>query len=362
METTKLTNLTQKFPPEQFNLLYPSETVMEISPLQRVSFETIKIDPEKEHGEVYPVAGGKLALSKTALDRLAHTAGIIYDPHLTGRVPTSDMNTIEYRVRGAVQKPDGSWVDANKSVSVDLQVLAEKVAIEIEEKAKSGKLGRWEGRNFVAYKWGTDECKREMEAKIRTETVNAKLFAGRKAESAAYNRVIRSLLGLKAAYTVEELKKPFVVVRVSVNVEKLFSDPATKQHLLHAALNAGSAIFGSSVQPRLELSLPAAPVVSTPTERENLTEEAAAEVLPPSDPNHAPVTAQTEEEYKSHWKSVGRADRLMEVASLVGEKGYAPKAGSRKPESLNDDELVDYLWFLKGLPTPATSERKEATA
>jgi hypothetical protein len=375
-------NLTQKFPSSDYNLLYPSETILQISPIQKITYEIIHISTNTDDGEVFSVGSSKeegkdgekdrwvkkLALAKPALEKISHAAGIIFDPHLTGKMPNANPRTFEYRVRGALQKPDGSWIDSTKSVTIEMDVVEEKLRFEIEEKAKDGKLGSWKKEggksSFVSLKYGTPECTREIEKQFMTQLITAKTFVGRKAETGAYNRVVRSLLGLKPSYTETDLKKPFVVVRATLDIEKLLNDVTTKQMLISASLNAGSQIFGHipSTQPEVRLQLPA-PVVSATLsdEPQNISDEVASETLEAEEVKHATTTPFEQKldvidkaKYEQEWKVKSTDERVAEINRLIKEKHFTPKTAKPTGE-LTAVQQIEYLWFLRSLANPQDS-------
>ena len=383
----EMINLLEQFPPEKYNLLYPSETAIPTNLIQRPQPELVRISPVPEDGEVFSVGNvksdkkengkdvwvKKLALTKTGLEKLSHVAGIVFDPHFTGKVETGDPRILEYRAHGALQKPDGSWIDRVQSVTVNLNDVEDKLRADLEDKAKDGKLGLWKkdgGREnkFFPYAFGSAECTSEIEKQFRQQAIQQRLFAGRKAESGAQNRVIRALLGLKPSYTVEELLKSFVVIRITLNVEALLADPVTRQQLVANAMNASQSIFGGGRQ-EVRLSLPPANL-QTPmkVEAENITaevvDEAKSAVAPATTivpeptpaPGATPATSQataaqaTDSELKEHWTSASAKQRIEKIGELLSERGFSPKEGTRKPEEMKDAEQVGYIIFLTKQP------------
>ena len=82
--------------------------------------------------------------------------------------------------------------------------------------------------------------------KNRSMLVNMTLLrktAAEKAMTGAILRVIRALIGMKGAYTMEELRKPFAVARVTFSPD--YSDPAVRNAMLSQGMNAVGNMFGS---------------------------------------------------------------------------------------------------------------------
>ena len=71
-----LENLYKQYPKDKYNILFPTETLMQVSPLQTVSYELLHIDPKPmpDGQDVYSVGKeevngknqNKLAFGKTA--------------------------------------------------------------------------------------------------------------------------------------------------------------------------------------------------------------------------------------------------------------------------------------------------------
>ena len=67
--------------------------------------------------------------------------------------------------------------------------------------------------------------------------------APQKASTGAILRVIRSLICIKSTYTMEELKKPFAVVRASFSPD--YNDPMVKQMMLQKCMQSMGNLFGA---------------------------------------------------------------------------------------------------------------------
>ena len=65
------------------------------------------------------------------------------------------------------------------------------------------------------------------------------------AESGAMSRVVREILGLKNAYTVAELAKPFVMARIVFRPD--YNDKDVKEKMLQAHIQAMTGIYGPAI-------------------------------------------------------------------------------------------------------------------
>ncbi len=410
-----------KYPTDKYNLLYPSESPVDVNPIFEIIEEIVRIDPNPDRQEVYEAGvfkdgdkwKQKLCLSKTSLEKLSYAAGIIFDSQETGQVQTGDPNIIQFKVQGALQKLDGSYVRATKTKTINLYEIEKEQRARLEAKALKGELYK----NKKKLEWDTQECKDYIEGELKLFMIKERKDAPQKAETGAYNRVIRSLLGLKPFYTEEDLQKPFVVIKVALNVTVLMMDKQTRRAVLMSALQAQTNVFGHQIEtgavtqllenhveiedddkedeeeelpPDIEQSETnvesetsnesevstaineTATVMPSPT----FTTEVPIEIKEPiinkntsqSSHSKAQVKVQdkaeegnkgiskrsAEEEKRARiafWMQETELKRLMEIGRLVKLKEYEPTASQLlTPEKLSIENQAKYIVFLEELP------------
>ncbi len=215
--------------------------------------------------------GGKLGLSKTALDRIAAAAGVSWDPDRSRRLDDGrDPNYCSFLAVGSYRHFDGREVVVMGQKEMDLRDKSPQVeALWSRYKAK---LQRWErnGKQGWAPK-PPDGQIREMRLHICSH-----------AESKARLRAIRAL-GIRTSYTREELTKPFVIAKIAFTGET--NDPALRQQfalMTATAMLAGArALYGDTAPRRLPAP---APVVSAPPLREELEDD---DIAPEPEPAEA---------------------------------------------------------------------------
>lgn len=242
-------DLSKQFPSDKYNALLPSRIIGSISPLQKLTIEVLEINPDPSHGEVFEVAREKgkdgkwhsrYGLTKTALDRIAHTLGISWYPDKTRRVDDrSNPNIVEFTAVGVLRKPDGSVQVLSGTKEIDLNALERELMLNLEIAAKKGNLKV--GQKTL--KFETKECQEYIDMKVRKRMIELQKYKVAIAESGAKNRAVRSL-GLKPSYTEEDLAKPFVVPRIDFNPELALADPKLKEKLVAAAVSAGIELYG----------------------------------------------------------------------------------------------------------------------
>jgi hypothetical protein len=199
------------------------------------------IDSDPEHGEVYKSweRPGELALTKIALTKLGQLGGVVW----VKSVRTDDRQDpylAEFAAEGKVQDMDGTWHNAQATRTINLND-------------------------------GTPEANKMKENELKKARQNISALA----ESKAKNRVLRELFGLQQSYKPDELKKPFVVLKLAPDME----DPEVRRLVQAQQLGLESFLF----QPQEPHESPV-PVLASGTSGLELPE-------PPgkADSNSAPV-------------------------------------------------------------------------
>ena len=205
------------------NLVTPATACGSLPEGCEIATSLVFVDPvlkgnETGNGEVYKTDGGKLALTKTSLDRIAQAAGVTWIPELSGRTDDrKDPRYVEWRAVGKWRLFDGFEHVETRSRAADLRD-------------------------------GSDEIKGMTEKQLTQQ----RKFILTMAESKAMNRVVRAL-GIKTSYTAEELAKPFAVCRLMFTGRT--DDPELRREfaLRTQAAMQGSigALYGNQATPEL---------------------------------------------------------------------------------------------------------------
>ena len=168
------------------------------------------------------------------------------------------------------------------------------------------------------------------------------------------NRVLRSLLGIKQAYTTEELKKPFVMVRIVFRPD--FSDKEVRQQFLSAQIKAMTGVYGTeaiSQAPKPE----AEPIDVTPiNEEENGKEPCPApEPEPAAEEQAEPEPASDEPapvDPALDFANMDATDQGATLERLAKKKGYdldkflerSKKTAAKDLSDAKRGELFAFLW------------------
>lgn len=264
---SKVSALAGRYPLDRYVWIMPKlDTAGALPEHLDFMMKTRKFSANDKEGDVYPVKGGGLALSKRSLMALAADAGIKWIPGMNRRIDDgSDPDIVEWQATGILAGLSGMTpVTATKHV--DLELLRERDRANpknTEEKLKSNDLHR-------------REFKIEM------------------AETKAQLRVIRAILGINSSFPVHTIQnKEFAVLQVifapnaKTPEERKMILASMMQTYLGAYPGAETAQLGGGAEAPIQIqpgqvqgSLPEAkaePVDNYPASREEPIQEAEVE-------------------------------------------------------------------------------------
>jgi hypothetical protein len=211
---------------ESMHLVSPATSVGELPAGCVVALSQVHVSPL----DTYPLQG-KHGLSKTVIQKIGHAAGVSWDPHHSGRLDDgSNPYYVRWRAVGTYRAFDGQQQTLVAEKELDLRPGSPTcVGLEQQQAAKQK---------------SADGQIREMRMHIQQH-----------AETKAQLRALRSL-GLKSAYTADELKKPFAVARIMFTGQT--SDPGLRamfaEKIADSFLGSQRALYGGAPQsaaPRL---------------------------------------------------------------------------------------------------------------
>lgn len=257
---------------KKYNLAIPFVESQQINPYYKLSVSLLYVDTDTKASQIFKVGSRKVgndkyenlySLTKPFLQRLATEAGIQFAPG-SGDVIRMDENTWKASAFGALRLPDGSVRTSNNFKIIDLLTEERKYRLTYEEKADKGISeekaansaaakyeGKWQGKTFII---AEKEKKKYIDASLLDAMAQLRSNAPQKAATGAILRVIRDLLGIKGMYSLEELKKPFAVARMSFSPD--YNDPLVKQMMLQQCMQSVGNLFGN-VQPVMQtISIP----------------------------------------------------------------------------------------------------------
>jgi hypothetical protein len=257
---------------QHFNVLTPFQTFSHLAPgwgisgtICQISPDTRPDGPREVYGGLPFLKGNEVALAKKGLRKLAEAGGISTQ---TYELPTGERFYWKVKAVATYRGIDGTPMQREATKEWDLRDGSPQMRGWKPDQVHEGR------------KHGLRNC-----------------------EARAINAAIRECgCGIDQKYTVDQLRKPFLVVRVAFQPD--MSDPEVKRLVTQAAMGATSALYGSSA------ALPAAPRAIADDEDDeprrvggSVVDAAAAK--PAADPNVPPVEG---------------AVRIAKVDSKSGEK------------------------------------------
>ena len=213
-----------KYDPKDYNVLLPTFAMAERPEGARKSVSIVTIDVTKDadgkfaSGDVYALPGGKVSPTKVALNRLSAAAGvsILALERVDDR---SRAHVYGYRARVRIIDPDGIPREGMGTKEIDLSDGGKdytEIVTKAEKPDKYGKTRDPDSQILEARKFGAEIC-----------------------ETKALNRALRQILALKSGYTIDELRRPFVVPRLILDT----TDPQAKQAVIQGMMAAQASMY-----------------------------------------------------------------------------------------------------------------------
>lgn len=280
--------ITQQYPAAKYNLLVPMQTVAEIADIHKPVMNAVQISTNLADKEIYeqekakaawkdrPATPAGYALTKKGLNKLMRAAGI----KILGTrpiIPSTCQKCAE--VNRSIGRPVNCGACGNKDVKFEARISVPQLTGENIE--------------IVAHKEiivqdvtdGMSDAQRKEFLKFRSEMCETK----------AINRALRAAMHIKGTYTIEELRKPFVVAYLVPNLNNADVKAEAIRHMFTSAQelygghtsDARKAIFiEDDVEEGMEYETPERPI----------TESQAYQEAPPEPPRQTQQRQQREQE------------------------------------------------------------------
>lgn len=232
-------SIVQQYPPTQYNLLVPMQTVTEIADIQKPVMNAVSISTNLNDGEIYemekakaaytdrngyprPATPAKYALTKKGLTKLMRAAGIkILSSRPT--VPSTCQKCAE--INRGIGKPVRCGACPNKDVKHEVRISVPQLT--------------GENVTIVAHKEiAIDDVTAGMTDKQRAEFMK---YRSEMCESKALNRALRTAMQINSSYFIEEFQKPFVVAYLVPNLD----NPAVREKAVESMFGATEELYGA---------------------------------------------------------------------------------------------------------------------
>lgn len=191
--------LTKLYPEGEWNLLVPKMMVSTLPEGTRLVATRIDINANEREGDVYKVPFSKLAIGKAKLNEISKALGA--DWIVSRRVgDRRNPHYIEWEVVGKFIQPDGSVFTEHGNKTIDLR-----------SDIGDGTPGA------DAQEMMRNAAKKDPPRDPTDEITKARQNIQMLAETKAKNRAIRAAAAMKTSYTAQELRKPFLAVKLAID-------------------------------------------------------------------------------------------------------------------------------------------------
>lgn len=283
--------ITAQYPAERFNLLVPMQTVAEIAEIHKPVMNAVQISTNLADKEIYLQDRNKeradgWALTKKGLNKLMRAAGI----KILGTrpiIPSTCQKCAE--VNRSIGRPVNCGACSNKDVKYEARISVPQLTGENIEIVAHKEIA------IADATVGMSENQRKEFMKFRNEMCETK----------AINRALRAAMHIKGTYTLEELRKPFVVAYLVPNLDNEAVKAEAVRHFFSNSqelygghtTDARRAIFvEDDVEEGMEYETPAKPIEQPeagayrevppePPRETQQRQQEAAERQPDFDPN-----------------------------------------------------------------------------
>ena len=240
-------SIIKQYPTDRFNLLGNTSVVVQVPDIMSPVIQSVQLETDPNKGDVYvqqkaqdawtgkdgrnhPAVSAKYAITKNGLKKLADGAGIkmLSSEHV---VPTTCQKCV------AVNQHSGKVVQCGSCKNND---VAFKVTVAVPQ--LTGEILTVEDTHEII----VDNVTPGMSEKQKAEFMK---HLPQICEAKALNGAIRTALHIKGNYTLDELKKPFIVAYLVPNMQQ----EDVKKAAIESMFRASASLFGTqSSQPTVQ--------------------------------------------------------------------------------------------------------------
>lgn len=239
MENQTSLKLLDQYPSSKFNILIPIQTISQIPAIQTpiIKAVQISINPEAKeiyeqeaasngytkNGRTYPPSPAKYALTKIGLTKLAETAGI-------RQVGSEPVLPSTCQKCATINRANNRFISCGQCGNKDVKY---KVTVSVPQ--MTGETLYFVDHHEINIENATASMSDKQKAEFMKHLTQI-------CEAKALNGAIRTALQIKGTYTLEELKKPFVVGYLAPNLD----NPDVKRVAIESMFNSTKCLFGTN--------------------------------------------------------------------------------------------------------------------
>lgn len=239
-------SISKQYPAEKYNLLGNTDVMVEVPDIKSPVVQAVRLDPDPKKGDVYiqqkaqdaytdnrgkyhPAIPNLYAITKNGLGKLADRAGIkmVSSEHV---IPTTCQKCV------AVNQNCGKVVQCGNCQNKD---VAYRVTISVPQ--LTGEVLTVEDTHETIVENVTLGMTQRQRAEFMKHMPQI-------CEAKALNGAIRTALHIKGTYTLDELKKPFVVAYLVPNL----NHDEVKRAAIDSMFQASKNLFGEAYTPSVQ--------------------------------------------------------------------------------------------------------------
>ncbi len=301
-----------EYPPDKFNVLIPVTSMQVMSNMQKIIVNKVELDtnPETSKDIYKEKTSGKFAITAVGGTKLAAAANISIIPEKSGSLKPEVCTKCIEMAKAVGKAPScGSCAHAYDTTYM--------VTIRVPEPS---------GGFRTITKTKEIDCSIEKQGMTEAQYKRFLTHRAAIAETKAYMRCIRAALGLAAGYTLQELKKPFVIAHIVPNLDA----PEMRQALINNSIRDMGLLFErptaqEALETREPLGLPmdGSPIPTEDEYPDNEEPMSAADYIEGED-GQGELPWMTEEEPQG----ITCADCGREITATTGTNGqtWTPEA------------------------------------
>ncbi|GEM_PF-5699320 len=284
-----------------------------------------------KNDDIWTIDGTNFNLTKVAMSKLSSASGVVY---FDSRIAYRELDPVTKRV--TYIKHSVAWRKADLS-GVDITGISTGEYSYYEDEARYRYKKDITSNGNVIHKKGEP---------IIEQIERRRNYAGSLAETNAKVRAFsEAVCEIPKSFTLEELKKPFLLVRAVANVQHILNQHPELQPVYGAQiLGIANVIYGTpQTQNNQILVAPQPPQIGTTQVESQL---ALPEVETKPEQNYSDsVTAQKLEVLtEAQMNKMTKEDLVKHSKLYMAKIGYTPKT---PPEKMDDDKIKLFIMFLQ---------------
>lgn len=319
----------------------------------KYAIEVVNINPDPKFQQVYPQKGGGFSLTGLGLKIISKAMNV---RSLPGQIVSQTDKSTIYRARAYIRGLDGQPVTSEKDYEFSFPVQEDQFLNTYTEKARKYQVqGFPQAEIPPAFKVALKENRipQWIKEQTRVEMIQTRKTAHTKAQTGAQLRCIRDLGPIQSTYTADQLKMPFLIVKLVQHLDP--NNAVDRQFALDQSRVPMAVYSENQATPSLQqASIDAqAPVLQLPEPDEALEIETSMEPLETTEVE-LPIDENQGGQFESalmDYDAIETPEQIAVIQDLINVKGWNGNL-NKTLKQFTDGERRKFFEMLVGLPKP----------